>query len=131
MRSQTAAFAASQGSGWMSLPWVQKEAAETETLPARPPKPNTDKDDLVSRGDAALANRDVTSARLFYQRAADDGDDRAALRVGQTFDPAFLDQAHLGRMLGDPKMAASWYRRARDLGNGDADLLLNYVELNR
>jgi hypothetical protein len=83
---------------------------------------------LVSRGDALLAGGDVTSARLFYRRAADGGDGTAALRLGETFDPAFLAQAGLGRLAGDSKTAVFWYLRAHEFGNRDADLLLKSVE---
>ena len=79
---------------------------------------------LVSRGDAVLATRDVTSARLYYQRAADAGDNAAALRLGATFDPVFLNRTGLGPMGADLAKAAQWYRRARDLGNKDAETLL-------
>ncbi len=79
---------------------------------------------LLSRGDAFFSAGDVTSARLFYQRGADAGDHMAALRLGETFDAAFLERAHLGRVPGDLEKAISWYRRARDLGNTEAEILL-------
>jgi hypothetical protein len=82
----------------------------------------------LARGDAVLSARDVTSARLFYRLAADSGEGTAALRLGETFDPAFLAEARLGRMLGDLHQALHWYRRARDLGNGDAEILLRRTE---
>jgi TPR repeat protein len=78
---------------------------------------------LVARGDALFARGDVSSARLFYERAADAGEGRAALKLGNTFDPVFLEFAHL-RMQGDPAMAESWYRRARELGETEAEILL-------
>jgi hypothetical protein len=84
---------------------------------------------LVSRGDALLGTGDLTSARLFYRRAADIGGSTAALRLGETFDPAFLQQAGLDRVAGDPQEAFRWYRRARDLGNRDAGLLLKHLSL--
>jgi hypothetical protein len=65
---------------------------------------------------------DVTSARLFYERAAGAGEGRAALRVGATFDPAFLDRAKLGRMQADAAIARSSYSRALDLGATDDKL---------
>jgi hypothetical protein len=86
---------------------------------------------LMSRGDALLATGDVTSARLFYRRGADGGNGAAALRLGETFDPAFLEQAGLGQVAGDPKNAAFWYSRAHDLGDRDADLLLKSIEPSR
>jgi TPR repeat protein len=79
---------------------------------------------LLSRGDAFFSAGDVTSARLFYQRGADAGDGTAALRLGETFDAAFLERAHLGRVPSDLEKAISWYRRARDLGNAEAEILL-------
>ena len=82
---------------------------------------------LISRGDALFGAGDVASARLFYDRAADDGDAAAALRLGETFDPGFLRRARL-RVPGDPVQARFWYWRARELGHRDADLMLKSLE---
>lgn len=78
---------------------------------------------LRARGDALFALRDISSARLFYERAADAGDGRAALRLGRTFDPVFLDFTHPG-VRGDSAMAVSWYGRARELGEAEAEIPL-------
>ena len=85
---------------------------------------------LVARGDALFGKGDLAAARLFYERAADAGEGRAAVRLGETFDPVFLDHAHLRGVRGDPQTALSWYRRARDLGAVDAEVLLNSLEAN-
>src|SRR5580692_4573730 len=69
--------------------------------------------------------RDIASARLFYERAADAGNGRAALRMGESFDRAFLDSIGIYRMIGDRQLALSWYRRARDLGDTEAARLLH------
>jgi hypothetical protein len=69
---------------------------------------------LLARGDAFLRAGDVASARLFYERAADAGDQHAAMRMGATFDPAFLGRAGL-RTYGEPVKAQFWYRHALDL----------------
>jgi TPR repeat protein len=79
---------------------------------------------LVARGDAFLGVRDIASARLFYERAVEAGDGRAALRMGATFDPAFLDRANIRGVSGNQQEALSWYRRARDLGESGAERLL-------
>jgi TPR repeat protein len=76
---------------------------------------------LFSKGDLA-------AARLFYERAADAGEGRAALRLGETFDPVFLDRARLPGARGDLSTALSWYRRARDLGVAEAEILLKSIE---
>jgi hypothetical protein len=89
-------------------------AATTATLPASPPMA-AEIADLLARGDSFVVVGDVTSARVFYERAASGGDERAALRMGTTFDPAFLRRAGLPRTFGDPAQARSWYRRASDL----------------
>jgi hypothetical protein len=79
---------------------------------------------LMLRGDEYFAHGDVLSARLFYERAADAGSGQAALRAGETFDPAFLGLNRLVGLQGEPAEAARWYRRARDLGETAADPLL-------
>ena len=83
---------------------------------------------FVARGDALFGKGDLAAARLLYERAADAGDGQAALRLGETFDPVFLDQAHLSGVRGDSGTAMSWYRRARDLGAADADVLIKSLE---
>jgi hypothetical protein len=82
---------------------------------------------LLARGDTLLVQGDISSARLFYERAADAGDGRAALRLGNTFDPNFLDLAHL-HVRGDSAIAESWYSRARELGETKAQILLKRSE---
>ena len=72
--------------------------------------------------------RDLTSARLYFERAAEAGDGRAALRLGETFDPTFLGRAGIRGAQADRQQAVSWYRRARDLGNANAARLLETVE---
>jgi TPR repeat protein len=95
-----------------------------KTQPAEPAIFAVQLSELLMRGDSLLGTGDVASARLFYERGANAGDGTAALRLGATFDTAFLALAHLGLVAGDPAQAAFWYRRARDLGNREAEILL-------
>ena len=83
---------------------------------------------LLARGDKSFSSGDVASARLYYGRAADAGDGQATLRLGETFDPVFLERAHLRSARGDLTAALSWYRRARDMGAAEAEVLLNSLE---
>ena len=83
---------------------------------------------MVARGDALLGNGDAVSARLYYERAADAGSGEAALRLGESYDPRFLARVHLSGVRGDPAAAVTWYRRARELGNAEADILLKSLE---
>ena len=71
---------------------------------------------LLARGDQLFGNGDIIMARLFYERAAEGGDAQAALRLGETYDPAFLAQLGLSGVRGDQVVAARWYRHARSLG---------------
>ena len=63
---------------------------------------------LVSRGEALLARSDVSSARLFFARAALAGDAQAATWLAVTYDPDFIAQAHLPVRV-DAALAAYWY----------------------
>jgi TPR repeat protein len=85
-------------------------------------------DALVTRGDTFFTAGDLVSARLFYEHAAAAGNAIAALRLGGTFDPSFLVSARIDRVQGDAAIALYWYRRARELGNGDAEILLKKME---
>lgn len=108
----------------------------TQTEPARSPEPiNTaqslNAQDLAAvraRGDALLSMGDVTSSRLFYERAVVAGDAQAAIRLGATYDPVFLSQAHLQNVHSNLAIALDWYRRARDLGAVEAESLLRSIE---
>jgi hypothetical protein len=83
---------------------------------------------LISRGDAMLAAGDAGSARLFYGRAVDAGEASAALRLGETYDTAFLVRAGLTGVRGNILQAKYWYRRAAELGVTEAEFLLKNVE---
>ena len=85
---------------------------------------------LLTRGDSLFGVGDVTSARLYYERAADAGDAQAALRLGESYDPSFLAWARLNGVRGDPVVATRWYRRARELGNPEAEILLKSLHAN-
>src|SRR5579863_2393032 len=98
------------------------------TSPAEPSATAEESLPLMARGDELFAVGDVASARLFYERASEAGDAAAALRLGESYDPFFLAQARLNGVLGDPALAIRWYRRARDLGASEAEILLKSVE---
>ena len=85
---------------------------------------------LLAHGDALFRKGDIAAARLFYERAADAGDGVAAIRLGESFDPVFLDHAQLRGVRGDMVKALAWYRRARDLGAAEAEVLLRGLEAN-
>jgi hypothetical protein len=83
---------------------------------------------FMRRGDEFLTLGDITSARLFYERAADAGSGRAALQLGATFDPVILGYVGARSGLADPAQALSWYRRARELGMVEAEQRIRRFE---
>ena len=105
--------------------------AVAAVAPARPAAPISTASPLRAQGDALFAAGRIGPARLFYERAAEAGDGRAALQLGETYDPAFLAQAGIVGADGNPTAAAYWYRRASSLGAADAALLLKAVMAER
>jgi hypothetical protein len=83
---------------------------------------------LLKRGDAFLTSGDITSARLFYERAADAGSGPAALRLGATFDPVMIGRVGVHDAVADPAQALVWYRRARELGMVEAEQWIKRFE---
>jgi hypothetical protein len=108
------------------------EPAPTAPKPAAPlTEPRLSAPDiaaLIARGDALVGVRDIASARLFYQRAAEAGDGGAALRMAATFDPIFLNRANIRGVSDNKHEALSWYQRARDLGEGKAERKLKELQ---
>jgi type II secretory pathway predicted ATPase ExeA len=74
----------------------------------------------AARGDDMLKIRDLSAARRFYETAANAGSGRAAMALGRTYDPAFLSQMQIIGLRPDPVLAATWYRRAAELGVPEA-----------
>lgn len=95
--------------------------------PAGPRLSDSEITALLARGDAFLSAGDITSARLFYERAADAGSGLAALRLGATFEPLFPGRAGIGAAA-YPAQALFWYRRARDLGVAEAEERIKRLE---
>lgn len=99
---------------------AKSESAPPATTPSPDPS-------WRARGDALFATGDLDQARQFYELAADAGDSRAALQLGETYDPAFLARARIAGALGSAATAAHWYHRASQLGASDGDILLKAV----
>ena len=83
---------------------------------------------LVARGDTFFSAGDITSARLFYQRAAEADSGPAALQLGRTFDPMVLTRNGIRGVTADRAQALSWYRRARELGVSEAEQRIKVLE---
>jgi hypothetical protein len=105
-----------------AAPRVVSEPAASSRLSA------TAISELLARGDAFLEAGDIASARLYYERAADAENGSAALRMGATFDTVFALRPYLGAFRADPDQALFWYRRARELGVGEAEQRIKALE---
>jgi TPR repeat protein len=108
---------------------VPAVVAPTAVTPSSEPRASTaETAALLVQGDSLFGVGVVTSARLFYERAADAGNGEAALRLGETYDPNFLERARLRAVSGDTAAAIFWYRRALELGVAEAEILLKGIQ---
>jgi type IV secretory pathway VirB10-like protein len=108
-----------------AAPAAETPAAPPPVVAAAPaPNSNSETDALLARGDDLLATGDVAAARLFYQRAAEQGSAAAATAVGQTYDPAVLELLRVRGVRGDAQTAAEWYRKAIAAGDRQAEIRL-------
>jgi TPR repeat protein len=85
---------------------------------------------LIKRGQDLLSGGDVQTARLLLMRGAEARDGRAALLVGTTYDPALLRQLGADG-LADIAQARTWYQRAKEWGEPDAQRKLDALALAR
>ena len=67
-------------------------------------------------GLVALADGDVADARAFLDRASDEGDTRALMVLGDTYDPATLTRLGAVGIRGDAARARDYYARALTAG---------------
>jgi TPR repeat protein len=86
---------------------------------------------LLSRAEALIASGDVAAARLVLRRAADAGDARAAMRLAETYDPAFLERLGVHGVVPDLAMARNWYEKARTFGSAEAPRRLETLASKR
>lgn len=75
---------------------------------------------LVRRGQALLAEGDISSARLLLRRAAEAGDAAAALTLAGTYDRAELAKLKVIGVAPDHAQAKVWYTKAIEQGSAEA-----------
>ncbi len=71
---------------------------------------------MRAQGLVALAGGDIAGARAFLERAAEAGDARALLVLGDTYDPATLTRMGAIGLKGDAARARDYYARALSAG---------------
>ena len=75
---------------------------------------------LCAEGLIAFAEGDIATARAFLRRAAEGGDARALMALGDTYDPTTLARLGVVGLKGDGAAARSYYSRALSAGVGGA-----------
>jgi hypothetical protein len=72
-------------------------------------------DQLVGRGEQLLAQGEVAAARLFFERAASEGDPRGARGLARSYDENALRTLSIVGLEGSPTEAERWYLKAAEL----------------
>ena len=75
---------------------------------------------LCAEGLIAFAKGDIASARALLKRAAEGGDARALMALGDTYDPTTLSRLGALGLKGDEALARRYYSRALAAGVGGA-----------
>ena len=75
---------------------------------------------LCAEGLIAFAEGDIATARAFLQRAAESGDPRALMALGDTYDPTTLSRLGAVGIKGDEGTARGYYSKALSAGVGGA-----------
>jgi hypothetical protein len=83
---------------------------------------------FVQRGNQRLAEGDISSARLLFERAAAARSGAGAFGLARTYDPVFLTQIRAHGIQADLGLAISWYREAAALGEPEAQDALGRLE---
>ena len=103
----------SQAASAKPTPSIQQP---TSLLPAISPE---EEGPMLEKAAALLDNLDLASARLLFEHLARLGSAKAALALGQTYDPVFFPSEVKG-LRPDRQKAREWYQRAAELGNNEA-----------
>ena len=98
-------------------------ALAAKPAPVADPKPATPNEvaaRLFAHGLVALADGDLAGARLYLQRAADAGDARALMALGDSYDAPTLARLGVVGAKGDAAKAHDFYQKAVAAGVGAA-----------
>jgi TPR repeat protein len=107
-----------------------EDVDEPAVVAAAPEKPSRRQQvkELLAEGDALLDAGDVETARQIYEAAFDKGSADAGVRLGRTFDPAYVRELNLAPGVASPAEAVLWYQDAARRGNKSAADHLDELE---
>jgi len=93
-----------------------KTQATKPSASAPSPQPaasaNSEAEACFGRGLSALAKGDIAAARRWLEHAADEGENRAFMALGDAYNPAVLTRLGVLGAPGDASLARSYYNRA-------------------
>jgi hypothetical protein len=72
---------------------------------------------LLGRGNDFIKTGDFAGARILLQRAAESGSAEAALMLGKTYDPLFIQEVGALGIQADTARCRQWYQKAAELGS--------------
>jgi SH3 domain-containing protein len=81
-------------------------------------------DDLIKHGQKMVEVGYLAGARAYFKRAVEAGSGEAAVLLGATYDPAFIEKIGAQGIKPNLGEARAWYERAKQLGVADADAKL-------
>ena len=84
---------------------------------------------LIAHGQKMIDVGYFAGARAYFKRAVEAGSGEAAIMLGATYDPAFIEKIGAQGIKPEIGEARAWYERAKQLGVEDADAKLE--ELSR
>jgi type II secretory pathway predicted ATPase ExeA len=103
-------------------------AADPVRASGDPAAPTAATGALVRRGDLLLGTGDFAAARLFYVRAAEQGDREATIAAARTYDPLALQELGVPNQHGDVDAALTWYRKAGEMGDQGAQARIQALQ---
>jgi hypothetical protein len=77
--------------------------------------------DLIAHGNKMVSVGYFPGARAYFGRAAEAGSGEAAVLMGETYDPRFIEKMGAHGIKPEPDQAIAWYEKAKALGAADAD----------
>ncbi len=102
---------------------AQAAAAPVTPAPAADPNPNEQM--LLTRATELFKKGDVSGARVIFEYLALKGSPRAAVAMGETYDPLILEKLFIQGLESNAAKAQEWYQKAESLGSGEARTRLN------
>jgi hypothetical protein len=84
--------------------------------------------DLIALGHKMVDVGYFAGARAYFKRAAEAGSGDAAVLLGATFDPEFIDKVGAHGIKAEPQEAQYWYARAKQLGVQDIESKLRAIK---